>query len=85
MTAVSINNARHALVCTHYIGRKSTQYLMRCEILANMPGGRLKVRVFGRLFWKGYDHVSRIRYVDVRRVIPWTPDTAEAEAEKSRG
>jgi hypothetical protein len=85
MTAASINNARHALVCTHRVGKNGSQYLMRCELLANMPDGRLKVRVFGRMFWKGYEHVSRIRYVEARRVIPWTADAAAAEAAKPAG
>lgn len=73
MSNISIENARHALKCRHMVGRNSSPYLMRCEVLANMRDGRLKVRVFGRLFWKGYDHESRIRYVESDRVIPWTP------------
>ena len=81
MTAANINNARHALMCRNRIG----EYLMRCEILANMPGGRLKVRVWGLLCWQGYDHLSRIRYVDALRVIPWTPSAETAEAAKPRG
>lgn len=57
------------LKCAHVIGRNRAEYLMRCDVLKEMPDGRLKVRVYGDRNWANTDHLSRVRYVDRHRVI----------------
>ena len=41
---------------------------MKAEVLKDMGDGRLKVRVFGDLYWKNTEHKHRIRYVEAWRV-----------------
>ena len=59
-------DATHLLECRHCLGRKITDYYMACIPLKKMPDGRLKVLVFGRLFWVNDD--KKIRYVQANRV-----------------
>ncbi|HID9812564.1 TPA: hypothetical protein ACXI4M_003893 [Pseudomonas aeruginosa] len=65
---MSIENAKHLLRCSHVLGSNRREFHMRAELLGTMPDGRLKLRVFGRLFWKNTEHISRIRYVEAWRV-----------------
>lgn len=58
---------KYVLECTHsYNSRAQDNYLMYCNVLKEMPNGRLKVRVFGYR-WKNVDG-EKIRYVDSYRV-----------------
>lgn len=66
----NVANAKHLLDCSHCIGKSCTYFSMKCEVLKDMGDGRLKVRVFGELNWKGRDHLHRIRYVPKSRVWP---------------
>lgn len=63
-----VANAKHLLACSHVLGGNRKNFRMRCERLSDMPDGRVKVRVFGRLYWKGTEHIHRIRYVEAWRV-----------------
>lgn len=58
----------HLLACAHQIGRNRQEYFMKCEIIKEMPGDRLKIKVFGDRFWKGSDKIS-VRYVSANRVV----------------
>jgi hypothetical protein len=60
----------YLLSCSHCIGGRRKEYDMRCEVLSSTIGDKLKVRVYGRMYWKDTDHLSRVRYVDGWRVRP---------------
>ena len=60
----------HKLECAHAIGLHRKIYYMDCIPLKTMPDGRIKVKVFGDRYWSGKEHLSRIRYVQSRRVMP---------------
>lgn len=68
---------QHFLKCTHSLNSKSKiDYLMYCDVLKEMPGGRLKIKVYGER------HRSiegeKIRYVDadcVAKASDWTDKT----------
>lgn len=58
---------RHLLKCTHSLNSKSKiHYLMYCDVLKEMLGGRLKIKVYG----KRYRSIEgeKIRYVDADQV-----------------
>ncbi|RMV34042.1 hypothetical protein ALP12_200207 [Pseudomonas savastanoi pv. phaseolicola] len=61
-------NAPHRLICQH-VCRWTKTYTMPCHVLNAMPDGRLKVLVFGDRYWKGREHVQRVRYVEAGRVV----------------
>lgn len=64
-------NATHRLKCKHCIGRNCTTYYMHCNIIKKMPDGRLKVVVYGNLYW-GMSNAGNnvnIRYVPSNRVF----------------
>jgi hypothetical protein len=65
---MSKETATHRLACRHVLGCNDREYHMPCDVLKTMPDGRLKVRVYGRLFWR--EGSSRIRYVSAWRVTP---------------
>ncbi|ATD64603.1 hypothetical protein CGZ65_03450 [Neisseria weixii] len=51
----------HVLKCTHSLNSRSKiDYLMYCDVLKKMPGGRLKIRVYGSRYVS--TEGSRIRY-----------------------
>lgn len=60
--------ATHLLECSHCLGGNRRNFTMRCQVLKTMPDGRLKILVFGRLYWKGTEHEQRVRYVAADRV-----------------
>jgi hypothetical protein len=63
---------RYLLKCTHALNTKSKiRYLMYCDIIKQMPDGRLKIKVYGERH-RSADG-EKIRYVDAGRVV-----TAEA-------
>ena len=68
---------QHLLKCTHSLNSKSKiHYLMYCDVLKEMPGGRLKIKVYGERYRsiKG----EKIRYVDADRIekeAVWTTKT----------
>lgn len=68
-------NAPHRLRCSHHLGSNVRHYTMPCHILKRTPSGRLKVLVFGEMYWKGREHVSKVRYVEADRV-ELTPSVA---------
>ncbi|KPW63139.1 hypothetical protein ALO80_200027 [Pseudomonas caricapapayae] len=61
-------NAPHRLICQH-VCRWTKTYTMPCHVIKAMPDGRLKVLVYGDRYWKGREHVQRVRYVEAGRVI----------------
>lgn len=65
---MGIENADRLLSCSHAIGSNRRDFHMRAEYLKTMPDGRLKLRVYGFLYWKDKEHISRIRYVEAWRV-----------------
>lgn len=68
MENLTADNATHYLYCSHVCGNNEKHFKMKCHVLKNMNDGRYKVLVFGRLYWKNTDHLSRVRYVDASRV-----------------
>lgn len=66
---MTADNATHTLLCTHRIGDNFKDFTMPCHGLKEMPDGRLKILVFGRLWWQSEVHKSRIRYVSPDRVM----------------
>lgn len=71
---------RHLLKCTHSLNSKSKiHYLMYCDVIKDMPDGRLKIKVYGER------HLSvdgeKIRYVDARKVV----SAKDYNVEKSEG
>lgn len=69
MSEKTYSNSTHLLKCRHQIGRNGFDYRMRCHVLGRTKSGKLKVLVFGNRYWKNYDHLKRIRYVDGYRVV----------------
>lgn len=62
----------HLLKCAHVLNSKSRiRYLMYCDIIKQMPDGRLKIKVYGERYCSVDG--EKIRYVDAGRVV-----TAEA-------
>ena len=60
----------HLLQCSHCIGNYRNEYTMKCLILKEMPDGkRVKLLVFGAMYWKDTDHIQKIRYVNKSRVF----------------
>lgn len=58
----------HLLVCRHhYNSRSYDDFLMYCNVLKEMPDGRLKIKVFGYR-WTRTDG-EKIRYIDKFRVV----------------
>lgn len=66
MSRGGLHESTHWLKCRHQICRNGFNYLMPCNILKNMPGGRLKVEVFGNRAWGGNNR--KIRYVSKWKV-----------------
>lgn len=65
----ALHDSTHWLKCRHnYTGR----YYMACDVLRKTKSGKLKVRVYGRLYWGG-DKES-IRYVEPFRVLKREPE-----------
>lgn len=61
-------DGKHYLTCTHNLNSQSyINYLMYCNVIKRMPGGRLKVKVFGYRWTKSDG--CRIRYVDKYSVV----------------
>jgi len=59
---------RHLLKCTHALNSVSEiRYLMYCDIIKQMPDGRLKIKVYGERH-RSADG-EKIRYVDAHRVV----------------
>ena len=54
---------------------------MRCDVLGKTKSGKLKVKVYGRMFWKDTDHITAIRYVAPDRVIE-IEDTEQMDTEQ---
>jgi hypothetical protein len=61
--------ATHELLCKHVMCGHAKHFRMRCDILGTTKSGRLKLRVYGRLYWIDEHHRQRIRYVDGNRVV----------------
>ena len=58
---------QHLLKCTHSLNLKSKiHYLMYCDVLKKMPGGRLKIKVYGERYRS--IEGEKIRYVDADQV-----------------
>lgn len=58
----------HLLKCRHQIGANGFDYTMPCNILKKIPGGRLKIEVFGDRYWKDNSGKRSVRYVYCFRV-----------------
>lgn len=65
---LNYDNATHLLECRHAIGQSGRTYFMRCHVLKEMPGSRLKLRVYGNRHWRDKTDITRVRYVDADRV-----------------
>lgn len=61
-----LHPSTHWLRCRHVIGSAEYTYSMPCDVIKEMPGMRLKIRVYGNRCWGG--NRSRIRYVPRSRV-----------------
>ena len=58
----------HLLKCAHVLNSKSRiRYLMYCDIIKQMPDGRLKIKVYGERH-RSADG-EKIRYVDAGKVV----------------
>ena len=68
---------QHLLKWTHSLNSKSKiHYLMYCDVLKEMPGGRLKIKVYGERYRS--IEGEKIRYVDadcVAKESDWTDKT----------
>lgn len=61
-------DGEHYLTCTHSLNSRShINYLMHCNVIKEMPGDRLKIKVFGYRWTKSDGY--KIRYVDEYRVV----------------
>lgn len=69
-----VGDATHYLRCSHCIGRNRRDYLMRCVFLKKCGAGNAKVLVFGERGYVDTEHIKRVRYVGVHRLIPLTPN-----------
>ncbi|PJG82155.1 hypothetical protein CVP04_10895 [Caviibacterium pharyngocola] len=58
---------KYYLKCKHQLGNSRIYYLMYCNIIKNMPNGRLKIKVFGSRYNSMIG--EKIRYVNKSRVI----------------
>ena len=56
----------HVLRCCHCIGRNRTYYLMYCDVVKEMPNGKVKLKVYGNRYWRtdGFKY----RYVEKRKI-----------------
>lgn len=79
MDKLTFVNATHHLHCAHAIGRNRNEYTMRCHVLKEMKDRRLKVLVFGDRYWKGTEHISKIRYVSRGLVTEIETDNREVK------
>ena len=66
MKNLNYENATHLLKCAHALGTHRFEYTMRCHILGLTKSRMRKILVFGDRYWKGAEHVKKIRYVP-----PW--------------
>ena len=69
MQEYTAEQATHKLACVHAQGRSLMHYTMKCIKLGETKSGKVKVLVFGRLFWRYTEHVKSIRYVDPDRLV----------------
>jgi hypothetical protein len=69
MDEYTADQATHKLACVHAQGRSRKHYTMKCIKLGETPSGKVKVLVFGRLFWRDTEHVKAVRYVDPDRLV----------------
>jgi hypothetical protein len=83
MEELTYENATHLLSCKHCIGPSTKRYAMRCHVLKVMGGGRLKILVFGRLYWRDTEHIRKVRYVEDWRLTPRALDRGDAPAKKA--
>lgn len=65
---LTVDNFTHFLECYHQIGRNRRRYFMKCHILGTTKIGKLKIQVYGRLYWGGDE--AKTRYVEPCRVKP---------------
>jgi len=66
----AIDAATHFLHCRHCYGLgKEKDYWMPCILLNTVGEDRAKVMVFGDRFWRGREHVKRVRYVEASRLV----------------
>lgn len=79
----NVEEATHKLACVHAQGGSRKHYWMRCIKLGETRSGKVKVLVFGRMFWKGQDHVRAIRYVEADRLMAIAPAACKPEAESA--
>jgi len=65
---LNYGNATHLLSCIHAFGKTEKHYTMRCHLLKEMSGDRVKIQVYGERYWANKEGVVRTRYVDKSRV-----------------
>lgn len=59
----------HFLKCKHCIGRNTTYYAMYCDVIKEMPDGRIKLKVYGDRYW--HTDSVKYRYVESWRVCEY--------------
>ena len=69
MQEYTAEQATHKLACVHAQGRSRKHYTMKCIKLGETKAGKVKILVFGRLFWRDTEHVKAIRYVEPDRLV----------------
>ena len=69
----TVADVTHRLDCTHVCGHRRKEYTMLCRYLGRTPSGKIKVLVFGRLYWKNTENVKAVRYVEEYRLRPMKP------------
>lgn len=69
MSEYNVDQATHALACAHQQGRSRKNYYMKCIRLGETRSGKVKVVVFGNLFWRDTEHIKSVRYVEPYRLV----------------
>lgn len=64
MGDLTYETATHYIKCRHCLGRNCREYTMRCHVLGVTASGKVKIQVYGRLYWPGTRDKASIRYVD---------------------
>nr|DAP27145.1 MAG TPA: hypothetical protein [Caudoviricetes sp.] len=57
----------HVLKCKHCVGSKNCKrYAMYCDVIKEMPDGRVKIKVYGDRYW--HTNNFKYRYVEKRKI-----------------
>lgn len=57
----------YILKCKHCVGSKNCKrYAMYCDVIKEMPDGRVKIKVYGNRYW--HTNNFKYRYVEKRKI-----------------